>query len=218
LVCQPMSEEEKRGEDLERGREVLRKYLQRAKLPDVIRDPPPEAPLSPRRWGVLRILRAVLRDYADEESKSFSFKLSTCGYVVIEVYLRRGGTVRVGWISDRGIYVGVGTREDVKVWLSSPVCMAADLTFMQSFKQSGYGCSGAVEYEAPYTGIHYVAVFGSWRPRIPGIQRSAEEFEVDLTLAPPKAFLYLHTHGRFPTSSEECTASKRRSAAAKLRE
>jgi len=65
--------------------------------------------------------------------------------------------------------------------------MAADLTFMQSFKQSDYGCNGAVEYEAPYTGIHYVAVFGRWRPRIPGVQRSTEEFEVDLTLAPPKS-------------------------------
>jgi len=60
-----------------------------------------------------------------------------------------------------------------------------------------------------------VAVFGGWRPRIPGVQRSAEEFEVDLTLAPPEAFLYLHTHGRFPTTSEGC---KRRSAAAELRE
>jgi len=180
------------------GGEVLRRYLQRAKLPDVIYDPPLGAPLSPCRWEVLGVLRTVLRDYTDEGPGAFSFRLSPCGYVVIGVYLRRGGSLRVEWVSGRGVYVGAGTREELDVWLSSRVCMAADLIFIQSFKQSGYGSSGAVKYEAPYTGIHYVVVFGGWRLKILRSQHSAEDFEVDLTLTPPKAFLHLHSRGRFP--------------------
>jgi len=71
--------------------------------------------------------------------------------VAVEVYLRRGSTTRVEWISDRTVYMGIGAREEVDSRLSNTICMTADSTFMQSLKQGGY--SGAEEYEAPYTGI-----------------------------------------------------------------
>jgi len=62
--------------------------------------------------------------------------------------------------------------EELDAWLSSTVCMAVDVAFIPSFKQSGYGCSGAVKYETLYTGIH----------RVLRGQRNAEVFEVDLTI------------------------------------
>jgi len=77
----------------------------------VIRDPPPESILSPRKWEALKFLRAVPRGCTGEGSRSFSLRLSPCSYVVVKIHLRRGGAVRVEWISCRGVYVGVGTRE-----------------------------------------------------------------------------------------------------------
>jgi len=58
--------------------------------------------------------------------------------------------------------VGVGTREELDLWLTNTLCLTVDTTFMLDFKHSGYGYSGAIEYEAQYTGVHYVVVFGGW--------------------------------------------------------
>jgi len=90
--------EEVLDEYFERAKEVFRRYLQQSKLPDVILDPPPDAPLNPRRWEVLGALRAVLSNYIDEDSGGFSLKLSPCRYVTIEVYLSRGSVIRVEWV------------------------------------------------------------------------------------------------------------------------
>ena len=60
------------------------------------------------------------------------------------------------------IFVGAGTKQELDSWLSNTLCLSAHTGFRLAFSHSGYEYSGSIEYEAPYTGIHYVVVFTGW--------------------------------------------------------
>jgi len=96
------------------------------------------------------------------ESKTYTFSLPTCRYRAIEVYLERGSTIAVEWDSDRQVFVGVGTKQELDALLSNKLCLSAHMEFRLVFTHDGYGYSGRIEYRAPYTGTHYVVVFTGW--------------------------------------------------------
>ena len=96
------------------------------------------------------------------ESKTIKLTLLTCRYEVLEVYLNRGNTIAVEWDSNRMIFVGAGTKQELDTWLTNTLCLSAHTNFKLNFAHSGYGYSGKVEYEAPYTGVHYIVVFTGW--------------------------------------------------------